>query len=56
MAYYPSANLYGTVTTGSVWRFLKLQDGDLYIDRQEYFVDNLPNLLGILMEIIKKND
>jgi len=46
---------YGVVTTGSVWRFLKLQNNDIFIDRQEYFIDNLRNLLGILMEIVSKH-
>lgn len=51
---HPADGVYGAVTTGSVWRFLKLQGSDLFIDRPEYFIDNLPNLLGILMEMVKK--
>ena len=47
-----SEPVYGAVTTGSVWRFLKLQDQDIFIDRQEYFIDNLRNLLGILLKIV----
>jgi hypothetical protein len=47
--------IYGTVTTGSVWRFLKLQDNEIFIDKQEYFIDNLRNLLGILIDIVAKN-
>lgn len=46
--------VYGLITTGSVWRFLKLQSNDLFIDKQEYFIDNLRNLLGILIKIVAK--
>jgi hypothetical protein len=38
-----------------VWRFLKLQDNEIFIDKQEYFIDNLRNLLGILIDIVAKN-
>lgn len=50
----PPVCVYGVVTTGSIWRFLKLQDNDLFIDKQEYFIDNLRNLLGILMKIVTR--
>lgn len=46
--------VYGAVTTGSVWRFLKLQDDCIYIDKQEYFIDNLKNLLGILLHVVSR--
>jgi len=44
--------IYGAVTTGSVWRFLRLQNDCIHIDQREYFIDNLPILLGILLEIV----
>lgn len=46
--------VYGSVTTGSVWRFLKLQDNHIYIDNQEYFIDKLENILGILISIVSE--
>lgn len=49
-------NVYGAVTTGSVWRFLKLRDDVIYIDRPEYFIDNLNTLLGILIYIVSNHD
>lgn len=45
-------SVYGSVTTGSVWRFLKLQDNQIYIDKKEYFIDQLNNILGILVSMI----
>ncbi len=43
--------IYGCVTTGSVWRFLQLQGNKIAIDDQQYFIDRLEIVLGILMQI-----
>lgn len=43
--------VYGCVTTGSAWRFLKLEGETLFIDRTEYSLSNLPLLLGVLVSI-----
>jgi len=40
--------IYGCVTTGSTWRFLRLQDRNLMIDKIEYYLTELPSILGIL--------
>ncbi len=41
--------IYGCVTTGSVWRFLKLEDNVIYLDNKEYYLDQLEQLLGIFL-------
>jgi hypothetical protein len=41
--------LYGAVTPGDIWRFLKLDRTHTYIDQNEYFIGNLDRILGILM-------
>jgi len=46
--------IYGSVTTGSVWRFLILRDNHVYIDKKEYFVDNLADILGVLVKMVTK--
>ena len=43
--------MYGIVTTGSNWRFLKLDDS-LYIDVKEYYIDQLGKIMGIMLQII----
>lgn len=43
----PLKTLYGCVTTGSIWRFLKLVDKTIYVDNSEYYLDQLPKILGI---------
>jgi hypothetical protein len=40
--------VYGAVTTGSNWRFLKLQGSTAWIDRPEYYLHQLSKILGIL--------
>jgi hypothetical protein len=40
--------IYGTVTSGTVWKFLKLTKNNVMIDLTEYYLDNLPKILGIL--------
>ena len=43
--------MYGIVTTGSNWRFLKLDDS-LYIDVKEYYIEQLGKIMGIMLQII----
>lgn len=43
--------MYGVVTTGSLWRFLKLIDTIGYVDVTEYPVQQLEYILGILQLI-----
>ena len=44
--------IYGCVTTGSVWRFLKLEDKQIWIDDKQYFIEATELVLGILVYII----
>jgi hypothetical protein len=44
--------VYGAVTDGKTWRFLKLEDDILYTDLEILYLDNLPLLLGTLQWII----
>lgn len=45
--------IYGAVTTGSLWRFMKLVEKTVYIESVERFIGNLELLLGILSQIIR---
>lgn len=48
---HPLAAVYGCSTSGSVWRFLKLEGDTLFIDKTEYHLSNLSTILGILVSI-----
>ncbi len=51
----PLPVIYGAVTTGSNWRFLKLKDNTAFIDFNEYSIENTSNIIGILVQMIKQN-
>jgi len=40
--------IYGCVTTGTEWKFLQLDKQHCQIDRRDYFINEVPKLLGIL--------
>ncbi|MEY4935406.1 MAG: hypothetical protein RIS64_1765, partial [Bacteroidota bacterium] len=52
MDIYPIDVLYGCSTTGIEWRFLKYVDNQIIIDEKRYFINELPQLLGVLQWII----
>ncbi|MBT8421436.1 MAG: hypothetical protein KJO08_11340 [Gammaproteobacteria bacterium] len=43
--------IYGCVTTGSLWRFLKLTGNDFYIDATEYHIQTPERIMAILASI-----
>ena len=47
------ASVHGVVSTGSAWKFLRLQGTVVTIDIPEYYIDNLPKIMGILREIVQ---
>jgi len=42
------ASIYGAVTTGTDWKFLKLIDKTIWIDKRDYFINEVSQILGIL--------
>jgi hypothetical protein len=44
----PGKTIYGAVSTGTNWKFMKLQGTAIEIDLTEYFILQLPKILGIL--------
>ena len=46
------ASVYGVVTTGSAWKFLRLRGSDLTFDLEEYFIAELGRIVGILTHIL----
>ena len=46
--------IYGIITTGSNWRFLRLTKKQVYIEAWEHFIGDLEYLLGILIYMIKE--
>jgi hypothetical protein len=48
----PIDPIFGCVTTGSLWKFLRLDGSDLTIDLTEYQLAQVDRLLGILVHMI----
>ena len=44
--------IYGLITTGSLWQFLKLEGGTIHVDRTAYFLDHPGKILGILLHCV----
>ncbi|TRU66069.1 MAG: hypothetical protein EWV55_09675 [Microcystis viridis Mv_BB_P_19951000_S69] len=44
--------IYGVVTTGTIWRFLKLVGKTVEIDLSEYYIKDINKILGILYHAI----
>ncbi|MBD2165529.1 hypothetical protein H6G04_14105 [Calothrix membranacea FACHB-236] len=40
--------IYGAVTTGSIWQFMKLEEQILSIDLSEYYLKDVNKIIGIL--------
>ncbi len=47
--------IYGCVTTGVLWKFLRLENQKLYIDPVEISIEPVERLLGIFMHILTIN-
>jgi hypothetical protein len=45
--------VYGVVTTGSAWKFLRLVETVVYIDRAEYYIKEVERIVGILVAMIQ---
>lgn len=45
-------NIYGAVTTGTAWKFLKLVDNTVIIDLKEYYIENPNRIVGILSAMV----
>lgn len=46
--------IYGVVTIGTIWRFLKLEGNVVDIDLTEYYIKNVNKILGILLASFKE--
>ncbi|NEO66184.1 MAG: hypothetical protein F6J98_39705 [Moorea sp. SIO4G2] len=45
--------VYGAVTTGDEWRFVKLEKNVAYIDNDSYYINNINKIIGILVNMVK---
>ena len=51
----PIKTIYGAVTTGNIWKFLKYEDKNIYVDKKEYHINFPGKIVGILVEMANEN-
>lgn len=49
----PVLAVHGIVSTGAAWKFLRLSGDLVTMDVPEYFIDNLPKIMGILRAVVE---
>jgi hypothetical protein len=49
----PVALVHGVVTTGSAWKFLRMEGSSATLDLKEYYIDDLGKILGILEALVR---
>jgi hypothetical protein len=47
--------VYGCVTTGTTWKFIKLSENKAYIDIDEYYLNEIETLMSILLTIVRSS-
>jgi hypothetical protein len=48
----PYQTIYGVVTNAFDWVFMKLEGNTVFVDKERYFLNDLPKILGIFQYII----
>jgi hypothetical protein len=48
----PIATIYGVITIGTIWQFMKLEQKTVSIDLSEYYISDIKKILGILFNAI----
>ncbi|MEM9002866.1 MAG: hypothetical protein AAGE59_04970 [Cyanobacteria bacterium P01_F01_bin.86] len=43
--------VFGVVTTGSSWKFMRLEGQKVVVDSMEYFIDSVEKIMGILIHM-----
>ncbi len=47
-------SVYGAVTTGDEWKFIKLIKDTAYIDTDKYYINDIEKIVGILTEMVQQ--
>mgnify|MGYP006268118915 CR=1 FL=1 len=50
----PLKTIYGCVTTGEIWQFVKLEGSVLTVDTQKYYLPEIDKILGIFRYVIRQ--
>lgn len=50
----PLTQIHGCITTGSLWRFLRLEERTMMVDTREYYLAQLAAILGIFLAMFEQ--
>jgi hypothetical protein len=50
----PRTAIYGAVTTGHVWKFLKYENQQVHIDCNDFYIDRPDKIMGILAAMVRR--
>ncbi len=50
----PIPTVYGVVTTGTLWKFLRLTGDTAHLDLTEYYIKEIDLIVGILVAMIRE--
>ncbi len=48
----PLSCLYGAVTIGDEWKFIKLEADKVYIDKDTYYINDIGKIIAILLKMV----
>jgi len=51
---YDLPSVYGAVTAGDEWKFIKLINDTAYIDTDNYYINDVEKIIGILTEMVQQ--
>lgn len=49
-----SNKIYGVITSGNLWKFIKLEDNSVYIDLDDYSIKEVEKIMGILSAMVRE--
>jgi len=47
--------VFGCVTTGEIWLFLRLKESVVSMDERRYYLDDVGNILAAIQSIVTQN-
>jgi hypothetical protein len=50
------SSVFGCVTSGEVWQFLKLVGQEALMDRRRYYIDSVDHILGVIRAIVDEGE
>jgi hypothetical protein len=50
----PLRSVYGAVTTGDIWKFLRLDHKTVFVDKPVYYIESIERILGILYSLFQR--